>query len=123
VWQRVHTFRHSEFVPGVVLNLNHNKPTFTGEVAMNLVYIADMKEYSLETYQYPKMENAIVIVRYLPEKPQKGEIYSLFLFWIVPILWLIVPSMIVCALILSFIDENSKVEFFISRKNKHQEQN
>lgn len=118
-WQRIHVYRQSEFVQGVLLNDDNNELYFTGEIEMNLYYFVGHQEFCVKTYQYPKMENAIVTVRYIPTMPAKGQIYTVADFWFISMLWLILPLMVLCALIISFLDENSNVEFFIHRHKKN----
>lgn len=117
-WQRIHVYRQSEFVQGVLINDDQNEVTFTGEVEMNLYYFVDHQEFCVKTYQYPKKEYSIVTVRYNPILPAKGRVYTFADFWLISMLWLIVPLMILCALILSFLDEDSNVEFFVNRPKK-----
>lgn len=117
---RTRTYKQSEFTVGVVMNDQQNKPTFAGDILMNLYYFIDTEEYCVPTYQYPEKENAIVCVRYKPESPEKGSIYTRGDFWFLSMLWLLIPLMVWAALVLSFIDENDRVEFILSRRKHHQ---
>lgn len=114
--QRTRAFRQSEFVVGVVVNDEQNEPTFTGEIMMNLYYFVGADEYCVPTYQYPEKENSIVTVRYKASSPEKGDIYTRGEFWLLNMLWLILPMMLWTAFVLSFIEERDKVEFEVSRR-------
>lgn len=115
---RARTYKQSEFTVGVVMNDQQNKPTFAGDIEMNLYYFIGDEEYCVPTYQYPDKENSIVCVRYKPESPEKGSIYTRGDFWFLKMLWLLLPIMVWAALVLSFVDEYDKVEFILSRR-KH----
>ena len=115
---RVRTYKQSEFTVGVVMNDQQNKPTFAGDIEMNLYYFIGEEEYCVPTYQYPDKENSIVCVRYLPESPEKGSIYTRGDFWFLKMLWLLLQLLVWAAFVLSFFDENDQVIFILSR-NKH----
>lgn len=108
VYQRS-AFTHGMLVCDDVLDLKFY------EADMQLCYYVNGKEYKVAMREDTKLAYKELSVRYRPDKPEKGHIYSTARFWVIPMLWLLAPLMFWGAFIFTHFRENSGIEITIEK--------
>lgn len=117
VLQRGLTYHRSEFTHGILLCKNPDDLQYY-EAEMELHYYIGMKEYVTEVFLPTELAYRPVTVRYLPDKPEKGRLYTVRDFWFLSALWLLLPTMAWGALVFTLLRENQRAQFSIGRKEK-----
>lgn len=121
VLQRVLTYHRSEFTHGILLCKNPDDLQYY-EAEMELHYYIGMKEYVTEVFLPTELAYRPVTVRYLPDKPEKGRLYTVRDFWFLSALWLLLPTMVWGALVFTLLRENQRARltfsFFRHTRNK-----
>ena len=115
VLQRVLTYHRSEFTHGILLCKNPDNLKYY-EAEMELHYYIGMKEYVTEVFLPTELAYRSVTVRYLPDKPEKGRLYTVHDFWFLSALWLLLPTMVWGALVFTLLRENQQAKISIGRK-------
>lgn len=113
--QRVLTYQRSEFTHGILLCKNPDDLKYY-EAEMELHYYIGMKEYVTEVFLPTEQAYHPVTVRYIPDKPEKGRLYTVHDFWFLSALWLLLPTMVWGALVFTLLRENQQAKISIGRK-------
>lgn len=115
--QRVLTYHRSEFTHGILLCKNPDDLQYY-EAEMELHYYIGIKEYVTEVFLPTELAYRPVTVRYLPDKPEKGRLYTVRDFWFLSALWLLLPTMVWGALVFTLLTENGRIQFGLAMRTK-----
>ena len=113
--QRGVTYHRSEFTHGILICKNPEDAQYY-EAEMELHYYIGMKEYVTETTQPTVLAYRPVTVRYLPDKPDRGRLYTMRDFWFVSALWLLLPTMLWGAFVFTLLNENGRLVVKMGRR-------
>lgn len=111
-----HTYKKSLFTHGVVVYQFPLQFSIDGLATMALYYYVDMHEYEVLIDLPVEKANQEVVVRYLPDAPDKGTIYTPVDFWFINMFWLLLPLIIWIAFIFTFMTPAGKIELRIVSK-------
>lgn len=112
------TYTKSLFTHGVVVYTPSAEINADGLIPMTLHYYVDMKEFEVTVEVPLEMANKAVTVRYLPEKPHNGKIYDFNDFWLISMLWLVVPLMLWTAFLFTAMTPSGKIAIKLEKKGK-----
>ncbi|MBQ7550605.1 MAG: hypothetical protein IJT04_03650 [Bacteroidales bacterium] len=107
--QRLFVYKHSQFTYGIVI-YDQAVEDEENEVEMDLYYYIGMNAYHKKVMENTSLANQNVVVRYFPQKPYKGKIYTPARFWLVDALWMLFPLMLWTAFVFTLLNEDMKLE-------------
>lgn len=113
-----HTYKKSLFTIGLVKYHLPLQFSMDGLATMTLHYYVDIKEYTQLVELPIDQANQEVKVRYFPHSPDKGSIYTVLDFWIINMLWLLLPIIIWTAAIYTFMTNSGKIEMRFEKRKK-----
>lgn len=115
---RYHIYEKSHFTHGIVVSTPKAKINWDGMIPMTLHYYVEMKEFEVSVELPLEMANTAVTVRYLPDKPHNGKIYNFNDYWLLSLLWLIVPLMLWTAFLFTAMTPSGKIAIKLEKKGK-----
>jgi len=115
---RYHIYEKSHFTHGVLVSTPNAKINWDGMIPMTLSYYVDMKEFKVPVEAPLEIANTAVTVRYLPDKPHNGKIYDFNDFWLISMLWLVVPLMLWTAFLFTAMTPSGKIAIKFEKKRK-----
>ncbi|MBO4646109.1 MAG: hypothetical protein J5642_06295 [Bacteroidales bacterium] len=115
--QRTYSFLHRSFTHGSLACIDTEDLKYR-EADMILYYYVNGKEYHVTTHESTELAYRPLEVCFPTDAPDKGSIYTIGRFWVLPLLWLLLPLMFWGAFVFTLLREDGKLEIRFSCARK-----